>query len=211
MTRRFSTLVVCALLSVAATGCDRLIPEKKAESIGKSQEALKVSVVEPTTRSIVDYEELNGRTAAVESVDVRAQVSGYLEEICFRPGATVKTGDVLFKLDSNVYAAVVEQRKADVVAQEVELEQARLDWNRQKELNEKAATPRQDLELAETKYKRCEAELAAAKANLNRAQIDLDYATIKSPIDGVVSREQITVGNLVETGSTLLTLSLIHI
>lgn len=205
MTRRFSTLVVCAFLSVAATGCDRLIPEKKAESIGKSQEALKVSVVEPTTRSIVDYEELNGRTAAVESVDVRAQVSGYLEEICFRPGATVKTGDVLFKLDSNVYAAVVEQRKADVVAQEVELEQARLDWNRQKELNEKAATPRQDLELAETKYKRCEAELAAAKANLNRAQIDLDYATIQSPIDGVVSREQITVGNLVETGSTLLT------
>ncbi len=204
MTRRLSTLVVCAFF-VAATGCDRLNPEKKAESLGKPKEALQVSVVEPTTRTIVDYEELNGRTAAVESVDVRAQVSGYLEEICFQPGQNVKKGDVLFKLDDAVYAAVVEQRKADVVAKEVELEQARLDWNRQKDLSERAATARQELELAETKYKRCQAELTAAQANLNRAQIDLDYATIKSPIDGVVSREQITVGNLVETGSTLLT------
>ncbi|MBR4833973.1 MAG: efflux RND transporter periplasmic adaptor subunit [Thermoguttaceae bacterium] len=205
MTRRFSTLVVCAFLAVAATGCDRLKPEKKAESLGKPKETLQVSVVEPTTRTIVDYEELNGRTAAVESVDVRAQVSGYLEEIRFQPGQNVKEGDVLFKLDDAVYAAVVEQRKADVVAKEVELEQARLDWNRQKDLSERAATARQELELAETKYKRCQAELTAAQANLNRAQIDLDYATVKSPIDGVVSREQITVGNLVETGSTLLT------
>ena len=95
MTRCFSTLALCALLAVAASGCD-LLKSKKNESADKPKEALKVSVVEPTTRTIVDYEELNGRTAAVESVDVRAQVSGYLKEICFQPGQNVKKGDVLF-------------------------------------------------------------------------------------------------------------------
>ena len=232
MPRCFSTLALCALLAVAASGCD-LLKSKKNESADKPKETLKVSVVEPTTRTIVDYEELNGRAAAVESVDVRAQVSGYLKEICFQPGANVKKGDVLFKLDERVYAAVVAQRQADVersaadvasreaeiASQTAERDQALLDLNRQKELNAKNATSKQALELAQTAYDRSQAGLAAAQAelsaaqanlvaaqaNLARAQIDLDYATIKSPIDGVVSREQITVGNLVETGSTILT------
>lgn len=232
MPRCFSTLALCALLALVASGCNRLNPDK-AESGKKTQETLKVSVVQPTTRVIVDYEELNGRAAAVESVDVRAQVSGYLKEICFQPGANVKAGDVLFKLDDRVYAAVVAQRQADVercaadvksreaevASQTADRDQALLDWNRQKELNANNATSKQALELAQTAYDRsqaglaaaqaefsaAQAELQAAQANLDRAQIDLDYATIKSPIDGVVSREQITVGNLVESGSTLLT------
>ena len=232
MPRCFPTLALCALLAVAASGCD-LSKSKKNESADKPKETLKVSVVEPTTRTIVDYEELNGRTAAVESVDVRAQVSGYLEEICFQPGENVKAGAPLFKLDERVYAAVVAQRQADVeryaadvesrkaeiASQTAERDQALLDLNRQKELNAKNATSKQSLELAQTAYDRSQAGLAAAQAelsaaqanlvaaqaNLDRAQIDLDYATIKSPIDGVVSREQITVGNLVETGQTILT------
>lgn len=233
MPRCLSTLALCALLAVAASGCDLLKSKKNESGDKKPQEALKVSVVEPTTREIQDFEEVNGRTAAVESVDVRAQVSGYLEEICFKPGADVKAGDVLFELDDQVYAAVVKQRQADVersaadvksreaeiASQTADRDQALLDWNRQKELSAKNATSQQSLELAETAYNRsqaglvaaqaeltaAQAELQAAQANLDRAQIDLDYATIKSPIDGVVSREQITVGNLVENGSTLLT------
>ncbi len=233
MPRCFSTLALCALLALAASGCDLLKSQKNESGDKKPQETLKVSVVQPTTRVIVDYEELNGRTAAVESVDVRAQVSGYLEEICFKPGQNVKKGDVLFKLDDAVYAAVVAQRQADVersaadvtsreaeiASQTAERDQALLDLKRQQELNAKNATSKQSLELAQTAYDRsqaglvaaqaelsaAQANLNAAKANLDRAQIDLDYATIKSPIDGVVSREQITVGNLVESGSTLLT------
>jgi RND family efflux transporter MFP subunit len=233
MPRCFSTLALCALLALAASGCDLLKSQKNESGDKKPKETLKVSVVQPTTRTIVDYEELNGRTAAVESVDVRAQVSGYLEEICFQPGQNVKKGDVLFKLDDAVYAAVVAQRQADVersaadvtsreaeiASQTAERDQALLDLKRQQELNAKNATSKQSLELAQTAYDRsqaglvaaqaelsaAQAELQAAKANLDRAQIDLDYATIKSPIDGVVSREQITVGNLVESGSTLLT------
>ena len=233
MPRCFPTLALCALLAVAASGCDLLKSQKNESGADKPKETLKVSVVEPTTRTIVDYEELNGRTAAVESVDVRAQVSGYLEEICFKPGDAVKAGQPLFKLDARVYDAVVKQRQADVersaadvvsreaeiASQTAERDQALLDLNRQKELNAKNATSKQALELAQTAYDRslaglaaaqaelsaAQAELQAAKANLDRAQIDLDYATIKSPIDGVVSREQITVGNLVESGSTVLT------
>lgn len=233
MPRCFSTLALCALLAVAASGCDLLKSQKNESGDKKPKETLKVSVVEPTTREIQDFEEVNGRTAAVESVDVRAQVSGYLEKIRFTPGNTVEAGQPLFELDPRVYAAVVKQREADVersaadvksreaeiASQTAERDQALLDWNRQKELSAKNATSQQSLELAETAYNRsqaglvaaqaafsaAQAELQAAQANLDRAQIDLDYATIKSPIDGVVSREQITVGNLVENGSTLLT------
>lgn len=233
MPRCFSTLALCALLAVAASGCDLLKSQKNESGDKKPQETLKVSVVQPTTREIQDFEEVNGRTAAVESVDVRAQVSGYLEKIHFTPGKTVEAGERLFELDPRVYAAVVKQRQADVercaadvksreaevASQTAERDQALLDWNRQKELNAKNATSKQALELAETAYNRsqaglvaaqaefsaAQAELQAAQANLDRAQIDLDYATIKSPIAGVVSREQITVGNLVESGSTLLT------
>ena len=162
-------------------------------------------VVEAITRPVTEYAELTGRTEAVESVEVRAQVSGYLESIDFKPGSFVRKGDVLFRLDSRVYKAVLEQRKADVEAKEAELKQLDLDLQRQRALDSRQATSKQQVEQAQTDYETCLAQLAAARASLDRAQIDLDYATVVSPIDGEASREQLTVGNLVSVGSTLLT------
>ncbi len=192
-------LLTLLLLIVGCAPVDEKVDEKKAD------EPVPARVVSTISRSIVDYVELTGRTAAVESVEVRAQVSGYLDKIAFQPGAFVRKGDVLFQLDARVYQAVLEQRKSDVAAKTAELKQLEAELKRQEALIDKQATSQQQFDLALADRDKCAAELEAARANLNRAQIDLDYATVRSPIDGETSREQITVGNLVTSGATLLT------
>lgn len=190
------------ILSVFSGCIAKTEPERMER---KNDGPVPAHVVEAITRPVTEYAELTGRTEAVESVEVRAQVSGYLESIDFKPGSFVHKGDVLFRLDSRVYKAVLEQRKADVEAKEAELKQLDLDLQRQRALDSRQATSKQQVEQAQTDYETCLAQLAAARASLDRAQIDLDYATVVSPIDGEASREQLTVGNLVSVGSTLLT------
>ena len=194
-----------ALLSLVllTSGCD--LAKSDAPEEKKADEAIVAHVVDVISRRVGEYSELTGRAAAVESVEVRAQVSGYLESINFKPGSFVHKGDVLFQLDSRVYQAVLDQRESDVAAKEAELKQLDSDLARQHTLDSRQATSKQQVEQAQTDYDTCLAQLEAARANLERAKIDLDYATIRAPIDGEVSREQITVGNLVSTGSTLLT------
>ena len=194
-------------LVVISTSCDRLKPRHEEGERGaqETEEAIPAHVMASTTRKIVDYNELTGRTAAVESVDVLAQVTGYLETINFTPGSFVHKGDVLFTLDSRVYKATLDEERADVAAKRADLERLEAEFKRQQSLIEKNATSQQQLELAIAERDARKAELNAALASAELAQIDLDYATIRSPIDGVVGREQITVGNLVTKGATLLT------
>lgn len=193
------------IVVVASPSCDRLKPSHKENAKATQEEALPVHVMAATTRKIVDYDELTGRTAAVESVDVLAQVTGYLETINFTPGSFVHKGDALFTLDSRVYKATLDEARADVEAKRADLERLEAELQRQQALIEKNATSQQQLELAVAERDARKAELNAALATAELAKIDLDYATIRSPIDGVVSREQITVGNLVTRGATKLT------
>ena len=196
-----------ASLVVVSSSCDKLKPRHEEAERGeqKKEEAIPAHVMAATSRQIVDCDELTGRTAAVESVDVLAQVSGYLESINFTPGSFVHKGDVLFTLDSRVYKATLDEERADVAAKRADLDRLEAALKRQQGLFEKNATSQQQLELAIAERDSRQAELNAALASAELAKIDLDYATIRSPIDGVVSREQITVGNLVSKGSTLLT------
>lgn len=206
--KRQTPLLLLFLITLVAygTSCDKLVPKhEETHADAQEVEALPVHFVTATTRAIVDYDELTGRTAAVEEVDVRAQVSGYLETINFTAGSFVHKGDVLFTLDSRVYKATLEKARADAEAKKADLERLEAELARQQGLIEKNATSQQQLELAVAECAQREAELEAALASAELAQINLDYATIKSPIDGVVSREKITVGNLVDDGVTLLT------
>ena len=201
-TRSLAILVACAMFT--SLSCVQRQEERGGNKTEKDQ-AVPAHVVEAVARPITEYAELPGRTAAAESVEVRAQVSGYLESINFNAGAFVHKGDALFQLDSRVYRAVLAQRQSDVAAKRADLNRLEAELARQKGLIERNATSMQQLELAQAERDERAAELEAAVANVERAQIDLDYATIVAPIDGEVSREQITVGNLVTSGSTLLT------
>ncbi len=205
MKRLGGLALLSALLIVAfATSCARTVNQSDQDK-QEERKALPATVVPVTTRTIVDYAELTGRAAAVESVEVRAQVSGYLESINFKAGTFVHRGDVLFTLDSRVYKAVLAQRESEVAATSADLKRLEADLTRQQGLVERNATSRAQYELALAERDQRAAELESARASVDRARIDLDYASVKSPIDGEVGRELITVGNLVSSGSTLLT------
>ncbi|MDO5581030.1 MAG: efflux RND transporter periplasmic adaptor subunit [Planctomycetia bacterium] len=198
--KRWKGFVFLACL-ILLTGC----PDKKETQKNSSAAPLEVSVVSPINRKIIDYDTFVGRTAAVETVEIRAQVSGYLEEIHFQAGTEVKKGDILFTLDSRVYKAVLAQCESDVAACEARLKRLESELLRAEELLPGKVISKSEYDLALADHDECAAQYAAAKANLDKARIDVDYTSIRSPIDGVVSRELITTGNLVSAKNTLLT------
>jgi RND family efflux transporter MFP subunit len=169
-------------------------------------EPLKVKVQYPARKSVPDYTYFTGRTASIESVEVRARVTGYLVAIDFEAGKEVKTGQRLFKIDPRPYKAVLDQAKAQVALAEAKLKLAMADLERSRGI---AKTPgaisQQDLDRYLAAQGEAEAAVVAAKANAESAELDYKFTDVLSPIDGIVGRNLITLGNLVSMDKTLLT------
>jgi RND family efflux transporter MFP subunit len=156
-----------------------------------------VTVVLPLQKEITNYLEYTGSTAALESVDIRARVTGFLEKICFEPRARVKTGQLLFIIDPRQYQAEVDQAKAKLDAKKAssKLAQTELQISQQLESKEAISALRLEKQAAERDVTKADVELA--QANLDKAKLDLEWTHVTSPIDGQVSRNLIDVGNLV--------------
>jgi membrane fusion protein, multidrug efflux system len=182
------------------SGCERpqahggpaLIPEVRVEM--------------PVEREVTEYEYFTGRAEAVESVEVRARVTGYLTEIKFVAGKEVKANDVLFKIDPRPYQAVLDQANSQVLLEEARLKLAIADNARAQEI---AKTPgaisKQDVDKYAAAEGEASAAVAAAKANVESAALNVEFTDVISPVDGVVSRNLLTIGNLVNQDTTLLT------
>lgn len=196
-------LFLCGLL-LPGSGCDWIMNGRKKTQEPKA-EALKVSVIVPQKRKIVDHETFIGRTAAVETVEVRAQVTGYLQKIHFTPGTEVKKGDVLFTLDSREYRAILDKCTSEVAACQARLKRLEAELVRAQELLPEKVISRAEYDLALAQRDECNAQYQSALADQEQAQINLDYTEIKSPINGIASRELLTIGNLVTARSSLLT------
>jgi RND family efflux transporter MFP subunit len=170
-----------------------------------------VTVSYPVERDVTDYADFTGRTAAVDSVEVRARVWGYLDNVNFKEGALVKKGDVLLEIDPRAYQAQYDANKAQVAQNEASLQLARANNRRYKTLFKENPGAVSSLEL--DKYQAEEAQAVAnldlAKANVDSAKLNLDWTKVIAPISGRVSRYKVTVGNLVQSGQngggTLLT------
>jgi RND family efflux transporter MFP subunit len=162
-----------------------------------------VPVVE---ESITDYVYFTGRAAAIDYVEVRARVTGYLDSFDFKPGADVKKNQVLFKIDPRPYKATLDQVNGQVALAKARLKLAEADNARGKEL---AKTPgaisQQDLDKYAAAQDEASAALEATKASSENALLNLKFTDVISPIDGVVGRNLLTVGNLVNQDVTLLT------
>lgn len=189
---------VC-LVAVALSSCGRPV---EAPREAKPPE---VTVSLPVQRQVTDYAEFTGRTEAVDTVDVRARVSGYLTGIRFTPGDPVKKDEILFEIDRRMYDAVLKQAQAEVASAQAHLAQKEADLARAEELLPKKAISRADYDKAVADKAVAEASVEAAKAAVERAQLDVDYTSVTSPMDGVVSRNLISVGNLVTADATTLT------
>lgn len=194
--------LVAILLLVVAAGCKR--------QGGQAQQAPPPSVVVGPVeqRKIVDWEEFTGRTAPVDFVEVRPRVSGHIHEIRFKAGQMVKKGDVLFVIDPRWAKADLDRRQAELVQAKVRFENAQREAGRTKQLLENKAISTEESEARQARSREAEAALIGAEAAVNTAKLDLELTEVKSPIDGQVSREMVTLGNYVSGlagGATLLT------
>ncbi len=189
------------ILSLGLTGCGQ-------NSSGAVATApIPVLVSHPIQRNVGDYIDFTSRTAAVESVDVRARVSGYLEKINFKEGELVKKGDVLVEIDPRPYQALVEYAEAQLAASEARLNKAKADNARAKSIAKISPgnISVQDLDQYEAAEGEAIANVGTAKASLESNQLNLGFTKVISPIDGRASRYDLTVGNLVQQDATLLT------
>jgi len=167
-----------------------------------------VTVAPVQQKEVVEWEEFTGRTAPTEFVEVRPRVSGHLEAVKFQSGQLVKKGDVLFQIDARWHKAEFDRRVAEYEAAKIKRANAEREAKRIAALLENKAISREEADQRQARFEEARAMLLAAEAARDAAKLDLEYTTLRSPIDGRVSRELVTVGNYVSGlagNATLLT------
>lgn len=176
-----------------------------------SPEAPPVAVVVTTIqpRSVPVFFEAVGQTEASETVDIRARVQGFLTQAHFKQGSLVKSNDLLFEIDSRPFQTALDQANAELAKALASLEKSRTDVARLKPLVQEDAVPRQDLDNAEASLKISEGNLAAVRAAVANAELNVGFTAMRAPFDGMVGGRNADVGNLVGTGdkSLLATIS----
>ena len=166
----------------------------------------KVTVAKPLQKDVIDYLEFTGTTHAVESVEVRARIKGFLQSIHFTPGEEVNQGDLLFVIDPREYEAALRAAQAELEAAKAELKRAEIELDRAKRLFKQKAGSESDVVKWRGEHEVAKAAILRAQATIEDAELSLSYTRVVSPIDGRVSRNLVDSGNLVgKSEATLLT------
>jgi multidrug efflux system membrane fusion protein len=164
-----------------------------------------VTVAKPVVKEITEWDDFIGRFEAVDQVDIRARVSGYLEKVHFEDGTLVKIGDLLFTIDQRPYRAALQEAEATFTSAGARLEFATGDLDRAESLRRGGNIPEQVFDQRRQAVLTARAEADRAQAALNRAKLDLEFTEIRSPTVGRMSRRLVSVGNLVAANETVLT------
>lgn len=159
-----------------------------------------VTVSNPVQKTVTDYIDAIGNTAASNSVDLVARVAGYLQSVNFRDGSLVKKGDLLFVIEPEPYEANVRLAQATVAQQQAALAQATSEHERQQRLIKQNATSQAELENWQAQRDAAQATVDEANANLELAEINLGYTRVTAPFDGRIGRHLVDAGNLVGPG-----------
>jgi len=164
-----------------------------------------VTVAKPVVKDIIERTDFIGRFEAIDQVDIRARVSGYLDKVHFQDGTFVKTGDLLFTIDPRPYQNALEQAQSAVTSSQVRLEFAQSDLDRAEQLRRTGNITDQLYDQRRQAFLTAKAELDRAQAALRQAQLDVEFTQIRSPLSGRISRRLISEGNLVNANQTILT------
>jgi multidrug efflux system membrane fusion protein len=191
---RAAALAVLAALALAACGEGR----GDAKAQGGPPPAPPVSVAAAIEKEVIESDEFPGRVEAIEQVEVRARVNGYIQSVHFKPGAEVKKGDLLFMIDPRPFEAQVAAAESQVVGTRSQLELARTELARNEQMWVDRATSKREFDDAATRVRTLESQLKANEAALVAARLNLGYTRITAPISGRVSKAEITAGNLVQ-------------
>ena len=196
-------LLAVALAVLAVTGISAAVfgvSSTSAQSGPAQPQATPVSVATVVQSEVSAWDEFSGRLEAVERVDVRSRVAGTIQSVHFREGALVKKGDLLLTIDPAPYAAEVERADAQVAAAQARVTQAKGEQERSQRLWSEQAISKREFDERTNGKGEAEANLRAAQAALQSAQLSLGYTQVRAPVAGRVGKLEVTVGNLVAAG-----------
>lgn len=162
----------------------------------------KVTVAQPALATVTNWDEYPGHIEAVEMVEIRPKVAGYIDSIHFQEGAVVKAGDLLFVIDPRPFKVALDQTQAERRRTETHLDWTRNDLKRAEGLRGTKAISEEEYDSRSKAVSEAEAALAATAAAEAAAQLNLDYTRVTAPIGGRIGRRLVTVGNLVQSGSS---------
>ena len=193
-----------ALAILAAFTCSSALASPAAATPPPAQ----VLVEQTKLEDLAFYLEYPGRTAGYREVQVRAQVSGILQQRSYQEGSQVKQGQVLFSIDPRTYQAALARAKGALAQEQARYRQTERDLRRIRELQKKGFASESELDNAISNFEQSKANIEAAKAEVQSKQIDLDYTTVEAPISGITSKEAVSEGSLIvanDPNSSLLT------
>lgn len=196
MTRIYSLHLTAALLAAILLGsCDNA--DAPAQAQGGPPGPAPVTVAQPLARDIVDWDEYSGRFTAVDQVEVRPRVSGYLQTLFFREGEVVRRGQLLAQIDPRPFQAEVARARADEARARAELTLGRRQLERVRALLDRGFVARREYDERLAAVQSAEASLSAAQALIRARALDVEFAQVRAPISGRISDARVDRGNLV--------------
>ncbi|MGC1006068.1 efflux RND transporter periplasmic adaptor subunit [Pantoea agglomerans] len=194
--RQGLTLLGMVLLITQLSGCDKGVAQNAAPPPPE------ISAAPVLIKPVSQWDNFNGRVEAVQSVQLRPRVSGYIDAVNYREGDEVRKGQVLFTIDDRSYRAALEQAKAELARARSQASLARSESGRSEKLIGTQAISREAWEQRRSAASQAQADVLAAEAAVDMAQLNLDFTRVTAPIDGRASRAMITAGNLVTAGDS---------
>ncbi|GGY87262.1 efflux RND transporter periplasmic adaptor subunit [Pseudoduganella plicata] len=196
----FLSALLSMTLGAALSGCDKAASK---EGTGSAPAAAPVSAAVVVQRDIVETREFSGRLEAVERVEIRPRVSGYITAVHFTPGSLVKKGQPLFSIDPRPYQAELAKAEADANSASARAALAKVELERAERLLADRAIARREFDERSSAVKDLDAAARATRATVDAARLNVNYTSITAPIAGRVSKAEITLGNLVDGNAVL--------
>ena len=204
LNKTITQLVIATGFAFSVIACSQ--PEQNQQQAQAGQQmAMPIDVAQVVYKPVQSWFTYSTRLEAPEIIALRPRVSGVIDSVEFTEGQLVKKGQLLFTLDPRPFAAQVARLKAELASAQAAFEQAQNEAERAQRLRSRNAISAEEAEARTTAVKQSEARIAAVKAQLNTAELDLEFSQVRSPIDGIISRAQITKGNTVNANQSVLT------
>lgn len=194
----FKTLFVAGM-AIALVACSEEAAQQQAP------QAPRVTVAKPIVKDIKEWDDFTGRFQAVEDVDIRARVTGYVKAVHFDEGEVVKAGDILLTVDQRTYQAALDEAIAALKVAEAALNFATQELERAEDLSKRGNISRSVVDQRREAFSAAKAEIQGAKAAVQRARLDMEFTLIRSPITGRASSKRVSIGSLVNANETILT------
>jgi multidrug efflux system membrane fusion protein len=195
-----AAMVVAGLAAISLAGCDTA-NGKTAEAPAAGGPPISAAAV--VEKNITETQEFSGRLEAIERVEIRSRVSGFITAVNFKPGSEVKKGDVLFQIDARPYQAELSRAEAAANSARAKADLAKLELARAEKLLADKAIAQREYDEKASGLKELDANARAAAAQADAARLNVAYTQVVSPINGRVSKAEITLGNLVDASAVL--------